>query len=233
MKAVVQFDIPIELYDVEKPTIIKTTQDWVAKYSKHSFETYCKKYGHEYILVTTPKVGYCHPTWERLDFWLDPSWFEKYDEILYVDTDVYALPTAPDIFEESARLDCFKRIPYWKADNPQDPSSILYEVKDRFKEIAFQPGVFLLNKTVAQATAEYIKQYKDERFPDDGVLVNYAIAKSTVEIQNINQKFNVKLLDTHLSMKALPVFFFHAFGYLKIHKPKEVKNFLKNIYGEL
>lgn len=234
MKAIVQIDIPLSYYtEAEKVSPVKSMQSYVSKYSKHSFKKYCEKHEHEHIILTEPRLGYCHPVWERLDFWLNSEWLDKYEEVLYVDTDVYALPHAPDIFEEGSRPDTYKRIPYWKANRPLTRGVCFEEYPERAKKVIFNAGVIRISKALVDATIDTIKDYKNDKFPDDSVLINYAIMKSGLDIENINEKFNVKLLPEHLSAKQIKPFFLHALGNLKHSHPHEVEQFLEKIYGKV
>ncbi|MFN9953873.1 MAG: hypothetical protein ACK55I_12305, partial [bacterium] len=100
------------------------TNEVIFNYSSKSFRDYCIKYDLDYILITEPKVNYIHPTWERLDLWINKDhWFDKYDSICYVDTDVFALPKADNIFSFS-KDNKFCRVPYWKANKELDQDSI-------------------------------------------------------------------------------------------------------------
>lgn len=232
MKAIIQIDIPLSRYTTEdKVSPVPATDNTIVSYSKKAVSDYCKKYGHDHILMTEPVINYNHPVWERLDFWFNKSWFDKYDEILYVDTDVYPLPDAPDIFKECDRLDVFKRIFYQKAESQMPTDRCFDDVLDRYKEIFFNTGVILLSKNVVEKTLPTIKEYRSDKFRDDGVLINYAVMKSDLEIVQLDRRYNVKLLHYHLNQKKHDVYFFHAMGLLKKSNPQSVKEFLRNIYG--
>jgi hypothetical protein len=234
MKAIVQIDIPLSKYQVQdKESPVPAMEDYVSKYSKKAVAGYAAKYGHEHIIMTEPVVKYNHPVWERLDFWFNSEWLDKYEEVLYLDTDVFPLPTAPDIFAQSDNDVAYKRIPYWKADKPLTRGHCFAEYPERAKEVIFNAGVILINKALVDATLETVKDYKNPKFPDDSVLLNYAIMKSNLPIENIDKRFNVKLLPDHLKQKKLNVFFFHAMGLLKNRQPLQVEQFLEKIYGKV
>lgn len=234
MKAIVQIDIPLSKYQVQdKESPVPAMEDYVSKYSKKAVAGYAAKYGHEHIIMTEPVIKYNHPVWERLDFWFNKSWFDRYDEILYVDTDVYPLPDAPDIFKECDRLNVFKRIFYQKAESQMPTDRCFNDVLDRYKEIFFNTGVILLSKNIVEKTLPTIKEYRSDKFRDDGVLINYAVMKSDLEIVQLDRRYNVKLLPAHLNQKKLNVFFFHAMGLLKKKHPEQVEQFLEKIYGKV
>ena len=80
------------------------------KYSVESFKKYADQYNHKYFF-TEELFSTTHPVapsgirnkfepylyFEISRLWMDPV-FDKYDQILYVDTDVIAHERAPDIF---------------------------------------------------------------------------------------------------------------------------------------
>lgn len=232
MKAIVQIDIPLSKYNKDKPSPILDTLSYVSHYSKKSFKEYCSLYGHDHIVITEPVVNYSHPVWERLDFWFSSSWFEKYDEICYVDTDVYAHPESPDIFKACEQEKVFKRIPYHKADKKIKEGTLWEEVPERYKEVCFNAGVLLINKYLVEKTVDTIKDFKSTKYSDDSVLLNYSIMKSDIPVVNIDKRFNVKLTKDHLSGSNKDYFFLHAMGGLKITKKATVENFLRELYGK-
>lgn len=225
---VIQFNIDPNLYLNEtKKTTLSKTNKFIFEYSQKSFKEYCNKFGVEHIVITQPKINYEHPTWERLDLWLDPYWVNTYDNICYVDTDVFAMPWAKNIFLESDK-ECFSRIPYWKADLMLQKYKLFYDCDhDRVRECWFQTGVILLNKNVILKTKKIMERYKESIFTDDGVLLNYAIINSELKIKNIQKEFNVKFTETS---KLEDIQFLHAFGRLKDSNPDLVLNTLRSIY---
>ena len=95
---VIQYYIDIQKYS--QPGFNNLKPSPMETYSRNSFQEYCKKFDLDYLRITEPKVGFKHPTWERFDLWIDRSWWDKYDQIMYVDSDVIALPHAPNIFKD-------------------------------------------------------------------------------------------------------------------------------------
>lgn len=209
-----------------KKSLINKTNSQIFDYSKKSFELYCRKYNIEHIIVTEPKINHKHPTWERLDLWFNDTWFEKYSNICYVDTDVFAMPWAKNIFNELEDDISFHRIPHLRSNedffNSLNP--------DRVRECFFQAGVILLNKNVINATKTIIMdKYKEPVFTDDSVILNYAIITSDIKVKNINETFNVKLKLTKIMNN---VNFLHAFGRLKDTDPEGVINLLRRIFAK-
>lgn len=228
-KCVVQFDVPMEYYKPYLSTIPKSNPLFT-DYSVNSFIDYCSRFKYDYVLIKEPKILYEHPTWERLTLWLDPSWFNLYDEILYVDTDVYALPNSKDIFQENTSKDVFKRIPL---NNPK-PNTSPYcdwpDTKNIYEETIFNAGVVLISRKVKELTLPVIEDYKNKKYTDDSVLLNYAVIKSGLDIVNIPGSYNIKAKAQNLSDPA-EINFLHAYGLLKHKYPILMIKFLEKTYG--
>lgn len=76
-------------------------QEFIADYSKKSFELYAQKYGHDYKRFCDPEINFFHPTWEQINTWFNDDIWNNYDQVLYADTDILALPWAGDIFTDA------------------------------------------------------------------------------------------------------------------------------------
>ena len=228
---IIQYFIDPAIYEDPDYNNLSREQDTLAHYSKTSFEKYAEKIGCDFKHITKPKINFKHPTFERFDLWLDNSWWEQYDQIMYVDSDVYALPDAPNIFEEYKELDTLKVCESNKFQNAgcQEhydnlQKGLLKEIDiEIIKEKGFQPGVFILNKTVVDQTLPYIKQYKELNTHDGDVLL-WSVCKSDVKIQRLSWKYNYKRA---YFMDAPKVYFFHAMGQKKIQHKARIIHFLK------
>ena len=100
---VIQYYIDVQKYSQPKFNNLKPSP--METYSRNSFEIYCKKHNLDYLRISEPKLGFKHPTWERFDLWMDRSWYDKYEQIMYVDSDVIAMPHAPNIFKDYPDID--------------------------------------------------------------------------------------------------------------------------------
>jgi len=236
-KLIIQYHIDKQYYpDFDKVSSIKKTKDYVEQYSKLSFELYCKKYHIDFIRVIEPKILHKHPTWERLDLWFDEDWFNKYDEICYTDTDVFALPWAQNIFNESDRLNCFKKAIYPKVTrysikqheilNQQDHLLKQIDIK-RVRDAGFQAGVWILTKYSRDMTMEYIQQYISAKPKEDSHLLNWAVMKSNVDVVNLPSYYNVK----YSGVINENIIFLHAMGKRK-NKDNTLYKQLKGLFGK-
>ncbi len=174
------------------------------EYSRYSFEKYCKKFDIDYLRITEPKLGFKHPTWERFDLWMDRSWWDKYNQILYVDSDVIAFEHAPNIFNEYPEIDTKLKTAYYPKFRLADDKGAKYNQRvnplaDRFtgeqiRTRFVQPGVMMLNKTNTEFMLPWISKYKDitdDRI-DDGMFLNACIVDSNVPLLDMPWKWNHK-----------------------------------------
>ena len=76
-------------------------KEFIADYSKKSFDLYARKHGHDYVRFCNPTINFFHPIWEKIDLWINDDIWNNYDKVLYVDTDILALPWAGDIFTDT------------------------------------------------------------------------------------------------------------------------------------
>ena len=242
---IIQFNIDISLYDAAgKSSKVQKTENFIESYSKKSFELYCHKYNHDYIRIQEPRVNYSHPTWERIDLWLNPSWCNEYDLICYVDTDIFALPWAEDIMQY-CNLEAFNFVPQpWKAlrlikNNKYTSLGFSEFTKDYFKKHWFQPGVFVISKKARNAMLDIVKKFRDEKFSDDGILLNYALMKSCCQKCKLPYGFNVKWWNSPFptgisETSPTNINFLHASGSRK-RSPniqEQLHQLLKRIYGK-
>ena len=78
---------------------MQTSPNEFVKMSSFLAKKYAEKVDADYYLLTdNPVININHPVNERLQLFM-PMWTEKYDQILYLDSDVFCWPEAPDLFE--------------------------------------------------------------------------------------------------------------------------------------
>jgi len=235
-KCIVQYWIPSSEYTHPGyNNLLKNSNkfdaDGFANRSARSFELYANKYNHDFVRVTEKKLNYKHPTFERFDLWLDDHWWEKYDEIMYVDSDVFAMPEAPDIFQHYKSLGTFKvceHDAFQKATLPEQIDLIhhglLKKCKlDEVKHYGFQPGVFILTKTARDIMRPYIEQFKELNDHDGHILI-WACIQSQVPLTRMSRFYNYK----KAYFKGHPEsYFFHAAGHKKLVHLGRIYDFLE------
>ena len=143
---------------------------------------YAKRMGADYILLTDPFINYIHPTYERFRLFEESIWTEKYDQVLYLDSDVLIYQESPNIFEMYPATDSFKVCTHWS-----------YTRKNRPNLGGFNAGVFMLNKASRDHMLPYLKYRFDIPLVhhDNSALVN-CVENSKVNLEYMDSRFNAK-----------------------------------------
>jgi hypothetical protein len=199
---VIQYYIDVQKYS--QPGFNNLKPSPMETYSRNSFQKYCEKFNLDYLRITEPKLAFKHPTWERFDLWVDRSWYDKYEQILYVDSDVIALPHAPNIFADYPTIDNKLKTCYYPKFRQATPETAKFNQRvnpdaDRFTGETIckrfvQPGVMMLNRTNTEFMLPWIskyKQVKDNRI-DDGMFLNGCIVDSNVPLLDMERMYNFK-----------------------------------------
>ena len=172
--------------------------------SKKLTEHYASSVNADYHFLTEPKIKFRHPTWERFRLFSD-EWINKYDNILYLDTDVFTWPDAPNIFE-LIKPNAFNVIKHCKGKRTGDRYS-------------FNAGVFILNKasalilretmTISQWEQRFLKKPSWEDSKELNTIVGLLPA----------EKYNM-IDDVRWNMKNSPdAYFTHLWGGKKKSDP--------------
>lgn len=212
--AVIQYNIDPNLYD--QPTYNNLKPSPINKLSKQSFQKYCAKYNHDFIEITEPKIGYRHPTWERFDLWLDRSWWNKYDQIMYVDTDVIANSHAQDVFAPEikneftlARYTKYRELSITRHQETNTKTIFRKISPIKIKDTRFQTGFFIVNKLSTQHMLPWIRRYRHFQV-DDGQVLNWAVMASGVPVREVNRRYNLKYAGHYKRIKE--AHFLHVAG---------------------
>jgi len=232
---VIQYYIDIQKY--KQPNYNNLLPSPIEKYSAHSFKKYCSKFDLDYCRITEPKINFKHPTWERFDLWTDLSWWDKYEQIMYVDSDVVALPDAPNVFElykdvdtfKFARYDRYRKLPI-KDHASTNKDTIFKDIDPKvIQEKRFQTGVFMVTKKSADMMLPSIKEYSKCEV-DDGQFLNWAVMHSGVPCTEMDAKFNVKNNGQYRKDK---IYFMHCAGGKKHKKLSRIWDLMKEYYPEV
>ena len=207
---VVQFFMKPEGFSDPEYNSLRNNND-LLKYSLKSAELYAKKVGADYKLVTEPKVKWKHPTFERLDLFYNEKWWNDYDHILYLDTDVIVWPQAPSVFELYKDLESFKPVRDKRAERYKNEDHLRIikgtclegEDINWLRNNRFNAGVFMLNKKSAQQMSPYLDCAALDS--DDNTMLVYAMLKSKVKVTKMDPLFNKK-------NGKYGTYFGHAFG---------------------
>jgi hypothetical protein len=159
---------------------------------------------------------------------------EKFIKIMYTDSDVFAMPSAPNIFQMYPQKETFKycRYPRIETANTQAQYDSFYHglytdcSLEQVKLKGFQTGVFMLTKKAREIMKPWIAKFKQLGEYQDGEILNWATIKSDVPVTKMNEWFNFK--NAHFENKP-KIYFFHAAGRKKGKKGQEegIRKFLK------
>ena len=215
-KCIVQYWIPAG--DYKEPDYNNLLKDQpLSEISARSFKSYAEKHGADFVRITEKKLDWKHPTFERFDLWLNDDWWKEYDEIMYTDSDVFAMPWAPNIFDMYPDPNTFKYCHYPRIETATTQAQYdafyhgLYTdcTLEQVKAKAFQTGVFILTKKAREIMKPFVNRYKELDKYQDGEILNWATIKSEVPITKMNEWFNFK--NAHFDNKP-KIYFFHAAG---------------------
>ena len=211
---IVQFHVPASSYQEPDYNHIGVNEK-LLPLSIKSVKMYAEKCEVDYHLVQDKKIDWKHPTFERFDLFFNQEWFEKYTNILYLDTDLIVWPNAPDIFKMYPDTESFKvcedriskrRTPAWHKKHVKD--TVLDEFDGTtLQNSRFNAGVFMLNKKSAEQISKFL-DYKNIDIDDNSLLI-YALLKSKASVTKMDWKFNKK--------NGVNSYFGHAFGQQKFH----------------
>jgi len=158
---------------------------------------YAEKNGADYVLVTEPRINFRHPTYERFDLWENDYW-AKYDRILYLDTDVFCWPEAPNIFKEFPGQE-FKvaRHSAWEEyrgdpDDRFEDGDFKGMLRKDLNAISFNAGVFMLTKQARDLMAPFLKYRSSPDNSDDSKELHRLILESKVPLLIIDPTWNMK-----------------------------------------
>jgi hypothetical protein len=169
--------------------------DELSIHSQAQARAYAQRIGADYHLVTEPVVNYLHPTYERFMLIEDPTWTARYEQVLYLDSDIFIKPSAPNIFLEYADTTTFKLCRHWTKPPP-----------------AFNAGVFMVNRASQTVMAPYLNFREHAPLPHhDGSVLGSVLERSGVAVTWMDSRYNAK--------NSVDSYFCHTWGTLKHTNP--------------
>ena len=174
--------------------------DELSKVSISLAKKYCNKIGAEHVLITEPFINFIHPTYERFRLFEDPYWTDNYDNVLYIDSDVFIFNDAPNIFDLYSDTTTFKVCRHYQEFLRGGPPQ------------GFNAGVFMLNKISRDIMLPYLNYRVSPPFRshDNTALVN-CVNDSGVDVTVMDARFNAK--------NAIDCYFSHTWGSGKRKNP--------------
>jgi lipopolysaccharide biosynthesis glycosyltransferase len=176
--AIVQIYIDLDRY--EKSNLLPKFDD-ISNISISLAKRYAEKINCDHILITEPTINFIHPTYERFTLFEDEHWTNTYDNVLYLDSDVFIYNDAPNIFEMYPNTDKFKVCTHWD------------EYRFGNTDAKFNAGVFMLNKKSKDIMLPFLKYKMDPPFKhhDNDALIE-CVENSNVPVEKMNVMFNAK-----------------------------------------
>ena len=212
--AIVQISIPAKGWEQEN--LIKYQSEEVVSLSVKLSQRYAKRVNAQHFLISKAKIFFKHPTWERFQLFED-KWINNFDNILYLDTDVFPWPDAPDIFDFI---------------NNKAFNTAIHSAGKTLNGIpSFNAGVFVLNKSCAINMRKYFKKNLWlEKFKKDP---NWEDSKELNEIAQKPEIIHHRLSTTWNIKNSPDAYFTHMWGALKKNNPNalailKARNILKN-----
>ena len=213
--SIVQIFIPAKGWELEK-SYVNWQSEEVIKLSVKLTQIYAKRVNAQHFFISKAKIFFKHPSWERFQLFED-EWINNFDNILYLDTDVFPWPDAPNIF------DCINN----KAFN----TAIHCAGKNFNGMPSFNSGVFVLNKSCAIKMRKYFKKnlwlekFKKNPKWQDSVELNEIAQKPEIIHHRLSPKWNIK--------NSPDAYFTHMWGALKKNNPSasaiiKARNIIKN-----
>ena len=232
--AVIQYNVNPKHYDQPEYNNLKPSP--INHYSRLSFEKYCEKYDLDFIHMDKPKIGYRHPTWERFDLWLDRTWWDQYDQIMYVDTDVIANQHAPNVFADDLKNEFtlayyhrYRALPL-EHHQSQNRKTIFRKISPRtLQKKRFQTGFFIVNKLSTEHMLPWIRRYRHFTV-DDGQVLNWAVMASGVPIREVSQSFNTKYNGGKANLGK--IYFIHAAGGKKHKSQSNILSYCQETFDQ-
>ena len=169
--------------DWEEEDRLNWQNDEVFELSQILVKYYASQIGAEYYLITKSKINFKHPTWERFQLFSE-EWVNKYSNILYLDTDVFTWPWAPNIFE-FIKNDSFNVAKHC--------NNAIFNGQP-----GFNTGVYCFNKEVSSKLSKYISREKwMNRFAsdplwEDGKELNTITRYPDIKVNWMSKKWNAK-----------------------------------------
>jgi hypothetical protein len=176
--AIVQIYVDLKKYENSD---ILPSFDSISEISIKLAKRYAEKVNADYFLLTEPKINFIHPTYERFTLFEDPFWTDTYNNVLYLDCDVFIYNTAPNIFQQYPDNTKFKVCTHWDEYRFGDTSA------------KFNAGVFMLNKSSKDIMLPHLKYRIDPPYKshDNDALID-CVEKSNVPVEKMDVMFNAK-----------------------------------------
>ena len=190
------------------------------KYSSILAESYAKRCGADYHMITSNPIKHMfpekyNPSLTKVQLFLDNKWMDKYDQILYLDTDAYVWPTFSENIFDITDDNAFNVVTYKPSeiilnkalDYVANGNYIDIDVdrdidKNKFKSYIFNAGVIIINRYIYNKVKKIVRSF-DHPLPyrGDQRLLHYICfsKRNNVKMHKLPGNYNVKASGKHLN----------------------------------
>jgi len=224
MKKNLVVQIYCSLQHFDKPDFVGLSKhDEVMQLSTYMAKEYAKRCGADYLLITEPVINFRHPTYERFRLWEEDHWWEEYQQILYLDTDVFCWEHAPNIFEEFPGPE-FKIARYIHWAESETPTAIYDDgyfkgyTHKQLSDVFTNAGVLLITKESRDVMLPFLDYRNTPEDVHDNMYLHKLLIDSQSPLVVMPSRWNYKN-----AQKNKEVYFSHLWGG---KKNKDPANFL-------
>lgn len=215
----------------------------IAKYTHPVIKKYAEKLGAEFVCIDVQKISQTTPHWEKFQIY---DLLNKYERILYVDTDIIIREDCPNLFDEVSfsRLGMFNEAQF--TDRSRELMIDICKAYDTtlssWNGHYYNTGVIVISR----CHKELFKKPDKEIFSFyEQSYLNMIISKMDVPIHNLHHKFNrMTCMDRFIGEERFASYIIHYAGYPSLQFvlnliPKDVEkwerdkgsyNYKKHIY---
>lgn len=171
---------------------VNSTLSYMKDMYDHSqvvMKEYADRVGADYVCITEMDLKYTHPTFLRFKIF---EQFKEYDQIMYVDADMFFHDMTPDLFEFTSRQ---RETAFMKIDSALPETSIIYNKNLRTSktEKYYNAGFFLFKREFIDKFWknhwDTMDRYKNTQWRDQDAL-NYMIRNEHEDIFLLSRDWN-------------------------------------------
>lgn len=160
---------------------------------------YAEKCNADYVLLDKMVLNFRHPTYERFRLWEEDQWFEKYNHIMYLDSDVLCWPEAPNVFEKYSGPN-FKvaQHVHWKP-YQGDAAKVVdsgyfkgWNKKKMDRQCDFNCGMFILTKESRDIMRPFLEYRNHPENWHDCISLHKMVYDSQVPLDILPARWNMK-----------------------------------------
>lgn len=178
----------------------------LAKLTHPSIKAYAEKIGAEFINISQPNNTFANQKWLKFEVF---SLLNKYDRIIYFDTDLIIREDCPNLFEKvpEDKLGIAIESRYVSRASEMHSAMKFFEIPLEWKGHYYNSGVMVLSRRHRQ----YFKLPKDfNKFDNPTAYINLIIQKEKVKTVDLDWRFNrTSYMDEKVGMTRFDSYILH------------------------